>query len=208
MVKLNTFQVRCGSRNLTPQLITARSFGNWFRSVFSENLCRKYLYVGSKKKGSEYHPGSRIGQYFEANCFKLDELNSWYIPKDSEAFSQLVQKKLASLGDVAPVRKNSKLSGYLRCFTLEQIELFIREVVKDSGIEFELGDIATAPRIIRVFYQDSKLYVFGFKPRVPLFSINLNNSEPTEIKVPMTLSEVENVLGHKILLVSEKGDTK
>lgn len=205
MVKLNTFQVRCGTKNLTPKLVTSRSFGNWFRKVFSENLCRKYLYTGSKKKGSEYHPGTKIGHYFDSNFFKLEELNSWYIPKHSEAFQHLIKKNLVTYEDVSKVCKNSKLSGYLRCFTIEQVELFLREVVKESGVKFTFDDIAIQERIIYVFHQDSRSYVFGFTPKAPLFSSNV---ESIETKVPMTLSEVENVLGHKILLVSEKGDTK
>ena len=82
----------------------------------------------------------------------MEELNSWYIPKNSEAFQHLIKKNLVTYEDVSKVCKNSKLSGYLRCFTIEQVELFLREVVKESGVGFAFDDIAIQERIIYVFH--------------------------------------------------------
>lgn len=200
MIRLNSFQVWCRGKELTPQLITARSFGEWCKKVFSEQVCRKYLYVASKKKGSEYHPGTKIGNYFDNNKFKDSVYNSWYVPKESEAFQYLIKNRLAEYRDICRFRKEEKFKHCLRCFTVPQIRLFVQEMVKDFGLDSDnLIDVKVKTFTLNTTYNDSLSYVVKFNPRTPLFG----NCERT-LPIPMTLSEVEDMVGHKIILVSEK----
>lgn len=200
MNRLKAFRVRYCGRELTPVLVTARSFGEWCQEVFSEQVCRKYLYVASKKKGSEYHPGTRIGNYFDNNEFNDSVYNSLYLPKSCEVFKYLIGNKLAEYGDVCRYRKEEKFKDCIRCFTVPQIRLFVQEMIKDTGLDSEdLIDIKLKTFTLNTTYNDSLSYAVKFNPRIPLFGGTQN---PTPI--PMTLSEVEDVIGHKIILISEK----
>ena len=167
MKKLNTFQVFHNGKELTPELVTARNFGRWFKEVFTEQVCRKWLYVSSSKKGSEYHPGTKIGIYFDSNTFSSSKYNSWYIPKNSEAFAYLHKRHHAKFEDVSKRKKNKALVEYLRCFTIPQIELFVSQITKELGIkEFS---ISTKLRRVNTVYKDSVSYTEPNKVKNPLF---------------------------------------
>lgn len=200
MDRLDAFDVWYDGDKLTPPLVTARSFGEWCKKVFSEQICRNYLYVGSRKKGSEYHPGTKIGAYFDSNEFTSSKYNSVYIPTTSEAFHYLIKKHLAAPIDACQARKEDKFNRCLRCFTVPQIRLFVQEMIKDTGLDFQHFNVSVRLFTINTTYKDSRSYCVKFSPnKMPLFGCSERVS-PT----PMTLSEVEGIVGHKILLVSEK----
>lgn len=167
MKKLNTFQVFYNNKEVTPELVTARNFGRWFKEVFAEPVCRKWLYIGSSKKGSEYHPGTKIGIYFDSNTFSSPKYVSWYISKDSEIFNYLRRNHHAKFEDVSKSKKNKVLTEHLRCFTVPQIELFISRVTKELGIsEFE---ISTRLRRVNTIYKDNLSYTAPNRSKTSLF---------------------------------------
>lgn len=158
--KLSTFVLVFKDGTTSPVLTTTREYGRWLESNFDEYTCIQELYMSSRKNVKaervlESHPGTNIGIYFKQNKFFDSNLQSWYIQYPSNIITKLKQYKLAELRDCVPISANDELHRkLLRVYTVEQIELYIREKVdKDFLIQ---GCIQT-PKQIRVGFADKDI---------------------------------------------------
>lgn len=153
--ELRTFVLVSNNKVLSPALITVREYATWMEKYFDEYTCHLELYLNSKKNGgtvSEWHPGTKIGRFFDMQDFKKDELTSWYLPTDSKALPQLIKHGFATAND--------SRSGLLRLYTLPQIELYIKTAIDNS---FTLGNKVLPP--IQITLTDDDVHKL-VKPRI------------------------------------------
>lgn len=134
MAKLRTFVLVYEDKVISPMLTTVREYANWMESTFDETICQMHLYLNSKKANgqivSEWHPGTRIGYFFDRHKFNKPESYSWFIPIKYKAMKQLVQHKFAEVKD------KSNTSQNLRLYTVEQVRLYVaNEIDKDLTVE-------------------------------------------------------------------------
>ena len=134
--KLNSIVFIKNGRVISSPLITVREYGRWLESVFDEYTCHYELYLKSIVDGErvlEFHPGTRIGKYFDSTVFTSPKYNSWYIYSDSDIMEKLVRMKMAEYNDVASTssgdRKGLRL---LRLYSADQIELYVRTKLDKS----------------------------------------------------------------------------
>ena len=135
--ELRTFVLVNNNKVLSPALITVREYATWMEKYFDEYTCHLELYLNSKKNGgivSEWHPGTKIGRFFDMQGFKKPELKSWYLPADSKALPQLIKHGF--------VTANDSRSGLLRLYTVQQIELYIKTAIDNS---FSISDKILPP---------------------------------------------------------------
>lgn len=144
-VDLPSFQLVNKDRVISPVLITIRDYGNWFEKFFDNYTAQTELYLHSKKKDGEslleYHPGTRIGAWFDKNEFHQSNLKSWFILRECPALDRLVKLKMAEYKDTVPgqVYDEGKRQ-MLRVYTANQIELYIRQNLdKNFSISKYLG---------------------------------------------------------------------
>ena len=148
------------------------------------------LYVNSSKQGAEYHPGTKIGIFFDTNTFNRKDLHSVYIPVGSETYKQLVSTNLAEKRDISTISNKCGKTKCIRCFTLEQIQLFIDTFLPSEHPVLRLDimkHLGTNKRI-KVFGDDYKKFIYDFNTgKKPLFDA------PVVIKedIPSYLSKKE-----------------
>ena len=132
MAKLRTFVLVYEDKVISPSLVTVREYANWMESVFDETICHMHLYLNSKKVNgqvvSEWHPGTRLGSFFDNQNFHKDTLQSWYLSNNSKAMQQLLKHNFAELKDCSVYHKQSML----RLYTVEQLELYIKTAIDRS----------------------------------------------------------------------------
>lgn len=153
--ELRTFVLVSNNNVLSPALITVREYATWMEKYFDESICHLELYLNSKKNGgtvSEWHPGTKIGRFFDMQGFKKDELTSWYLPTDSKALPQLIKHGFATIND--------SRSGLLRLYTIPQIELYIKTAIDDS---FNIANKILPPIQITLSQEDTEKLV---KPKI------------------------------------------
>ena len=151
---LQSFVIVNNDKVISPVLITIRSYGSWFEKEYDNYTTQTELYMKAKTKdGSsvlEYHPGTRIGKWFDSNTFDADELHSWYVLQDSNVMSRLVKYKLAEQKDAIPISVNDpEKRRMIRVYTKQQIELYLKTLLHDN-IELPIG----TPKQIRVADMD------------------------------------------------------
>ena len=134
MAKLRTFVLVYEDKVISPMLTTVREYANWMEGTFDETICQMHLYLNSKKANgqivSEWHPGTRIGYFFDKHEFNKPESHSWFIPVEYKAMKQLVQHNFAVVKD------RSSTSQNLRLYTVDQIQLYVtNEIDKDFKVE-------------------------------------------------------------------------
>ena len=80
---LNTFQLVNNNNIISPSLVTIRQYGNWFQQTFDEYTSQMELYMKSKKNTGEsvleWHPGTRIGKWFDSHNIDSPKYKSWYV---------------------------------------------------------------------------------------------------------------------------------
>lgn len=128
---------------ISPILITIRSYGSWFEKTYDPYTTHMELYMKSKTKEGEsvleYHPGTKIGKYFDSNNFDSPELHSWFIMQDSNIMNRLTKSKLAEQKDAIPISVNDpEKRRMLRVYTKQQIELYLRTLLKDSQFQLPI----------------------------------------------------------------------
>lgn len=149
---LNTFQLVDRNRVISPILTTTREYGNWLETVFDNSICNMELYMKSiKVEGErvlEKHPGTRIGQYFDKTPMNNPEYRSWYILEKSKCIDKLAKLKLIEKKDVIPISVNEEQGRrMLRCYTMQQLELYIRTKIDRS---FSMGEYIGTPKQVKV----------------------------------------------------------
>lgn len=131
MAKLLTFQLVFEDGTESPVLTSTRGYGEWFEQLFPPEVSRNELYrAGWDRLGNsvwEWHPGSKIGQWFDKKEFASLELHSWYVYQDSLTMSRLQGYGIAEWRDAIPTSVSDKEGRcLLRCYSLEQLKLYIK----------------------------------------------------------------------------------
>ncbi len=186
----------CGDRVISPPLTTVREYGRWLETVYDEYTCNYELYLKATlgdTKVLEFHPGTRIGQYFDNTQFNSNRYNSWYVYQESAMMVKLNKMNLASYKDIAPIlsgsRKGLKL---LRLYSVDQIELYVKTKIDKN---FRIDKFVTSPKKITVRKSDLSCIVI---PEVRRTQKSLLDSRP----IPMTVKDIEEQLGHKVSIIS------
>lgn len=149
---LTTFQLVNNDKTISPLLTTIREYGVWFEKTFDEYTAQTELYMKAKKKSGEsvleWHPGTRIGDWFNTKEIDSPEYKSWFILQDSSMMDRLVKLKLAEKKDAIPISVND-VEGrrMLRIYTVNQIELYIRSIMDAN---FNIAKYIETPKQIRV----------------------------------------------------------
>lgn len=154
--ELRTFVLVSEGKILSPTLVTIREYAGWMEKYFDKYTCALELYIPAKKNGGtvfEWHPGTKIGRFFDMQGIKKSELTSWYLPVDTKGMQQLIKHNFATAGDA-----RNKL---LRLYTVKQIDTYIKAVIDNS---FEIGTKIIEPVQITISKEDAERLV---KPRVP-----------------------------------------
>ena len=152
---IESFVIVNKGRIISPVLITIRSYGSWFEQTFDNYTAQLELYMKAKTKDGEavleYHPGTRIGKWFDSNTFDANELHSWFILQDSNVMYKLVKSKLAEQKDAIPISVNDPdKRRMIRVYTKEQIELYLKTLLKDTSFQLPI----TVPKQIKVIDTD------------------------------------------------------
>lgn len=201
--KLKTFTISRRNMKVTDRLVTSSEFGRWMMACFSPNVYQELLFTNDKD-GPTYHPGNKIGTWFnkQGNSFTSEKYYSIYIPTDTETYVRLKEKGIVRPKDTST---NCKIAGnkkVVRCFTLEQIQLFL-----DSFVNLNTDNIIKVKEHlskninISITYDDYKHYICLYQPK----KVNLIEQKPI-CKKQMTIEQVEKELGYPIALVSNKED--
>lgn len=198
--KLTTFVFTSGDRAVSPPLVTVREYARWLESAFDEYTCNYELYLRATvgdMKVLEFHPGTRIGQYFDTTHFNSDKYNSWYIYQESTMMAKLVKMKLASYKDIAPIlsghRKGLKL---LRLYSIDQVELYVRTKIDRC---FNINNFLISSKKISVRKSDFKNMIM---PEVKTEKKSLLDAKDAK-PVAITIRDIEKQLGYKVSIVAE-----
>ncbi len=154
---LSTFQLVYQDKVISPILTTIRMYGDWFEDVFDEYTAQTELYLKSRKKDGtsvlEWHPGTRIGHWFDTKLPRGSEYQSWFILQNSSVMDRLVKLKQAEYKDAIPISANdSDGRRMLRVYTANQIELYIRS---NLDKKFEMAKYISESKQIKV--KDSEI---------------------------------------------------
>ena len=189
-MKLKTFEVYNKNGKLTEKLTTSRELGRFLQNVYKPEVIIPLLYVNSSKQGAEYHPGTKIGIFFDTNTFNRKDLHSVYIPVGSETYKQLVSTNLAEKRDISTISNKCGKTKCIRCFTLEQIQLFIDTFLPSEHPTLRLDitkHLGTNKRI-KVFGDDYKKFIYDYNDnKKPLFEVSVKGKED----IPSYLSKKE-----------------
>lgn len=134
---LDTFVIVHNNTIISPVLTTTREYGRWLEETFDSSICQLEIYLKSKKKGGEsvleFHPGTRIGDWFSKQSLSNKNLYSWFVYQDSTMMDKLCKYKLAEYKDAIPISVNDEQGRrMLRCYTVEQIELYVKSNIDKS----------------------------------------------------------------------------
>lgn len=203
--KLKTFTISKGNKKVTDKLVTSSEFGRWMMAYFSPNVYQELLFTNDKE-GPTYHPGNKIGTWFnkQGNSLLSQKYYSIYIPTDTETYARLKERGIVQPKDTST---NCKVAGnkkVVRCFTLEQIQLFLDSFVnfnEESNRIIRVKEHLSKNLNISTTYDDYKHYICLYQPK----KVNLIEQKPS-VKKQMTIEQVEKELGYKIAIVSNKED--
>ena len=201
--KLKTFTISKGNKKVTDRLVTSSEFGRWMMAYFSPNVYQELLFVNGKE-GPTYHPGTKIGIWFDKQRNSLIPKNHYsiYIPTDTETYARLKEKGIVQPKDTPT---NCKIAGnkkVVRCFTLEQIQLFLDSFVnfnEEPNHIIRVKEHLSKNINISTTYDDYKHYICLYQQK----KVNLIEQKPI-IKKQMTIEQVEKELGYSIAIVSNK----
>ena len=143
---LSTFRLVNRDRVVSPILTTIRMYAKWLENIYDEYTVQEELYLHATKKDGtrvlEWHPGTKIGHWFDVKEPKGNEYRSWYILQDSPMMDRLVYLKQAEYKDSIPISVNDEEGRrMLRVYTVNQIELYIRSNMdKNFSINRYIGE--------------------------------------------------------------------
>ena len=196
--KLNTFVFTKGNKIISPVLTTIREYGKFLEHEYDEYTCNYELYIKANKSGGkvlEFHPGTKIGKFFDKQSFHNSDYYSWFIYQDSSMMDKLRKFKMAEYRDAIPISVTDEQGRrMLRVYTLKQIELYIKtNIDKDFGI----SDKYLEPKKIALRPKDmDKLIIPKVKTRRSLLDIDNSN------KLQVTMKQIEEKFGCPISIVS------
>ena len=153
---LTSFVLVDKGKIISPRLTTIREYGRWMQEYFDEYTCNKELYMMTNKEGGQvltYHPGTRIGKFFDSNTVERSDLKCWYVHGNSSIMTQLSSWHIAETRDCVPTKLDNKENiNILRLYTLSQIEFYIRNTMDKN---FALtDDMVHTPKSITVKPED------------------------------------------------------
>lgn len=188
--KLTTFVFTNRDRAISPSLVTVREYARWLESVYDEYVCNYELYLRATfgdTKVLEFHPGTRIGQYFDNTQFVASKYISWYVYQDSIMMRKLKSMKLASYKDTAS-KNGLKL---LRLYSVDQIELYVRTKIDRS---FNINSYLISPKKISLRTCDFD--------KIIIPEVKQDKKSLLDKPIQMTVRDIEKQLGHKVSIVS------
>lgn len=151
---LNTFVLVNKGQIISPILITVREYAKWFEETFDGYTTKQELWKPAKANlmSVDWHPGSKIGKWFDSHTFDSAALKSWYISKDSNVMKLLIKFHLAEYSDICHNRKlNSEIlkdtSSTLRVYTINQIEFYIKSTIDRN---FDISGYVNPSKQIKV----------------------------------------------------------
>jgi len=153
---LNAFVIVYKEEVISPLLTTTREYGRWLEELFDSSICQLELYTKSKKRTGESvlesHPGTKIGDWFSKQDFQQKNLQSWFIYQDSTMMDKLRKYKLAEYRDAIPISVNDEQGRrMLRCYSLQQIELYIKSNIDKK---FIIEGLYSSPKQVKVRESD------------------------------------------------------
>lgn len=199
---LQTVQLICNKKPRSPWLVTTQEYGRFMLDTFDESICSYILFKQESKEGEPvrvYHPGSRLGLYFDKNEFSKPELMSTFVKYDSVVFTRLHDLKLASYKDFNKIKVNgAQAQNLLRLYTVDQIALYIKQNV---DYNFNLLSVLLNPKQIRVRECDMEQIITP----LPYNKIKKRLIPSSTEGVELTMDELEKRLGYKVSIVSKGG---
>lgn len=155
--KLVPFVVVHNRQPITPYLITTREYGRWGLNTFDEYTAQLELFKKESKDGiptQVLHPGSRLGVFFRDMNISDSRLFSVYVKPGSYIAGKLEQYKLATNSDCNFIQPEGlEVSAkWIRCYTPEQLELYIKSSIDKS---FKIAEYLMNP--IQITVKDSDL---------------------------------------------------
>ena len=149
---LSTFVLVNQDKVIGPVLTTIREYGTWFERTFDEYTAQQELYMKSRKQTGEsvleWHPGTRIGKWFDTQDLNDEQYKSWFILQDSTMMDRLVKLKLAEYKDAIPISVNDVDNRrMIRVYTVPQIELYIRNLIDKN---FSINEYISTSKQIKV----------------------------------------------------------
>lgn len=193
---LTTFIFINNERAISPPLVTVREYARWLETVYDEYTCNYELYLKANigdVKVLEFHPGTRIGQYFDNTTFKDSKYDSWYIYQDSTMMQKLNRLKLAEYKDVAPIQSGEKKGlRLLRLYSIHQIDLYVRTKIDRT---FNINNYIIPPKKIVLKKYDMKNIII---PQTRKVRRSLLDTVP----ISMTVADIEKQLGHRVSIIS------
>ena len=196
--KLRTFVFVNGGRVISPPLVTVREYAKWLETVYDEYTCNYELYIRATVGGTkvlEFHPGTRIGQYFDNTEFNSNKYDSWYVYQDSNVMEKLNKMKFAEYRDIAPILSGDKKGmKLLRLYSIDQIVLYIRTKIDR---DFNINTFLSEPKKITLRNGDMKKLI---SPQIK--KVRRSLLDTSDIPVLMTVKDIEDKLGHKVIISS------
>ena len=126
MAELRTFVLVYENKTISPELVTVRDYASYLENTFNETICHQHLYMNSKKADGnvvcEWHPGTRLGNYFDHTDYIGTKFHNWYIPNSGKAMKQLVHHNIAELRDCHRYFDKQML----RVYTTDMIQVYIK----------------------------------------------------------------------------------
>ena len=132
---LRTFVLVHDNKVISPMLVTVREYANWLENTFDSSISQMELYLYSKKGTEavkEWHPGTKIGRFFDMQHFGKPELNNWYLTSESKGVAQLVKHNFAIIKDCRKVAGANRL----RLYTVAQIDVYVKTSIDRT---FDIG---------------------------------------------------------------------
>lgn len=152
MNTLNTFILQHQGKVISPHLVTIREYGRWLQEYYGSHIAKLELYLRCKLEdgtiGLQYHPGTKLGKWFDKQNFTDPELRSWYIFNATPSFKRLRTYKLAEFKDTIPLSITDKQGRkMLRVYTVKQLDFYIRNNIDPS---FNIASCIEEPKLVKV----------------------------------------------------------
>lgn len=139
---LSTFVFIDNGKIISEPLTSIREYGKWLQDYYGKDIASLELFSRHLEDGEsvlEYHPGSKIGKWFDKRQFHEPQFQSWFINKDTVAAKKLVDGKFIEWKDFIPISLSDEQGRKLcRLYSLAQIELYVRSNIDRS---FRFSDL-------------------------------------------------------------------
>ena len=185
--KLSTFVLVENGKIISPLLTTIREYGRWMQCVFDEYTSNYELYCKKITDGKSvltYHPGSRIGHYFDVNTFTDSKYTSWYIYQSNTVMTQLVNFRMAEMRDCVAVQvdKDTRIN-MLRVYSIPQIELYIKDNIDKH---FNINEFFHPPK--QIVLQRVDMSLLQMPKQTPRKSL-LDRVKEKQPQMPIVIEE-------------------